>query len=632
MDNTRARRPLTTMPNDGGSERRRLLADDNDSRRHHYGSIGSIHNDDADHVDAHPGRGMYDTWGVRAVFAIGTVLTLVNTFGLLYLLTLLYHPSLPSPFTTAPLLQTNLHMISLLVLIPSLLILEVSSTATKGIHGASLGLVVVLAILLAALEGFRESGMLLSSLPALGLLAASLIWALVAGRVVEGLSHDYLVLSDEQERVITVASQDAQPRWERWAKVALSVVSTTFVALLIVLLLSNTALDGYDQKLKPPGRRINVVVRHGGKRAQRMHIGVQEPTAKSNLSSGDNSMAPTAVFFPPAGISGYTSSHWLRHMVAAANDTTRDDGHLAPRRLVWFDRFGTGLSDYVRHEEDLQLQAIALRDALQQLNVGVDKDDPLMLVSLHDGHLLSQAFSALITNSSSRLHSRILIDAETAGSYYSTDISPASGLRRGYPRSTLSLVVRDLLSALVSPLSPSRILGAVFLATARRERVLGDRHGVASPDLPRAVYEANNASWNIFTAPANTPYLTLLSHHLDAARGVSSPNYQHLTSLSNTTAVPTAILTSFWKMGVDPQGFGEVVQRQGLVKPAISSSNLVGWWKVGSKLGPRHGGDVGTPEGLCASAAQERVWCEEAVRKALAWRGKRSGGGESDDE
>lgn len=545
-----------------------------------------------------------------------------STFNLLYLLTIVYHPILPSPFATAPLLQATLHLLSLCVVLPSLYVLEVVSTTAKGVHFVSLSVLAVLTLLIVALPEFRHNGTTLSSLPALALLALSLVWAIVASRVVQSLSRDYRL----GERVITVHSQHAQPKWERCIKVVLSVVGTSLVSVLLSLVLANVALDAFDHSLQPPGQHVTVDLGQG--RTTRIHMGVEHERKPQQPTTH-----PTAIFFPPIGASGYTASHWLRRMVI--DDRGDTDGHLALPRAIWFDRFGTGMSDYVRQGEDLSTQARGLIAGMEALglfnndkssNNSSSHGDQFILVALHDGSLLANVFASLVP--SHLVHSQILIDAETPTSYYSTDISAHSGLRRGFPQSTLRITTRDLVPALLSPLNPARVLGAVFLSTSRTSRVLGQRHAFA-PHLPPILDSR---------APSTTqrPYLTLLAHDLDAAQGVHSHNFHLLNSstVRNSTSQqlsskPTAVLSSFWKLGLDA-GWAEV-QRQQLVKHALHKK-LVGWWKVGSRDTPAYGGDEGLPEGLCANEARGRIWCEEAIRKVLAWRDGQGGGGDSDSD
>lgn len=494
-------------------------------------------------------------------------------------------------------------------------------------------------MLLAALTEFRQNGTALSSLPALLLLALSLLWTLAAGRVIEHLSRDYIIESDEaQQRLITVTSQDAQPKWERGVKVVLSIVGTFFITVLLALLVSNVAVDGWDSGVRVPGTKVKVNVNvnvgdsDSNSRSVRMHIGVSQGREPPETASEK----PTAIFFPPIGVSGYTASHWLRSMVIRGGDggsNSSDDGHLSLPRAIWFDRLGTGLSDYIRNEEDLTLQASALLDGIEKLGLLKLKpsndsssppspSDQFVLVSLHDGYLLSNVFASILP-SSDLVHSQVLIDAETAASYYSTDVSSDSGLRRGYPQSTLGIIIKDLVPALFSPLNPFRLLD-MPLNRRRLERILGNRHKLA-PSLPAAISNRQrrrrlSPSWS-----SSTPHLTLLSHHLDAAQGINSHNFHVLNATAMLQSIthhlhtrPTAVLSSFWKMGLDPSGWGERVQRSQLVAPALHRK-LVGWWKVGSRDTMSNGGDQGLPEGLCADEALGRVWCEEAVRKVLAW-------------
>ena len=190
------------------------------------------------------------------------------------------------------------------MLLPSLVLLEHSSTETKHTHTTSLVLVAILAVLLAALTEFRQNGTALSSLPALSLLALSFTWTLAARRVIRHISSHYEYLAQPQPLIITFASEDSQPKWKRYAKVALSIGGTFFITLLLALLVSNVALDGWDQGVQVPGAKVQVNVAN---EHYRMHIGVSQGREPPETASEK----PTAIFFPPIGVSGYTASHCI---------------------------------------------------------------------------------------------------------------------------------------------------------------------------------------------------------------------------------------------------------------------------------------------------------------------------------
>ncbi|CAO1622342.1 unnamed protein product [Jaminaea pallidilutea] len=665
--------------NSSASEREPLLGD------------GRSNHDDHEPTARHGAPCIYDRASVKFVFACGAVLVCVNLFSLLTLLTLLYHPQLQSPFVTSPLLQTNLHLVALLITLPSLLVLELSSSITRGVHYFSLALVLILGLLLASISEFRENGTTLSSLPALGCLLLSILWALTASRVVEGLQAEYLLYAPHASAQetgtplrITIGSQEVQPWFKRFVKLLFASIGTTLVMALLLLLTTNTALDGYDFGMDPPGQKvwidpkefvyINGSVHGPGSNDRlavlrdtqpfRLHMGVQTAQS-SNADTFAGGAKPTALFFPPlSAVSGYTSSHWLRSMVKHGNDEPRGngtkDGHLALERAVWFDLPGTGLSDYVRTEENLDLQAQSVIQGLRQIgalkqasssNSSKPKtEEQFILVSLASGSLVSQLFTAHLPE---YVHSQIFIDAETAESFYGDAVDVMSGLRVGYGadgrRSVAGRVWYDLVPALTAPLKPCRLIAAVVISQNSRDRVLGSRSRTSltnedgsEQDAPPPWWSSLSCSRDALVAP--TSLLTRLSHDLDSSRGVQSPNYRNYLRHTrvNQTRIdllqkrPTAVLSSFWKMRKDPEGWGRV-QRDQIVRYAIGDdgveyssspapspqgkSYLVGWWRVGKPTRTKGGGgDRGRAEGMCGEkGANGRMWCEEAVRKVLSW-------------
>ncbi|PWN24292.1 hypothetical protein BCV69DRAFT_280186 [Microstroma glucosiphilum] len=684
-----------------------------------HGGYGAISQHDDDGVEQEtipatstaPHPSMYSRPAVKATFAMGAILLGLNLFAFLFLITLLWHPTLPSPFATAPLIQTTLHLVAILVLGPALLVFELSSSVTKGIHEASLALVVILAILLAAIETFRDDGTALSATPALVLMALSLAWAVISAKVVASLHADYLVMPQNEMGEstplrISVGSQDVQNQYIRWFKVAVASIGTLNVLVALLLIVGNVSLDGYDAGLETPGQLLwvnpgkssrwqpaapsGIIDSLSGPGRVRLHIGLEAsplPPAEVDSSEGQRTLSasspwddkPTAIFFPPSGVSGYTSSHWLRSMVHRAADkpaTGAEDGHLALRRAVWFDPLGMGLSDYVRGSQDLGLQAAALAEGLEQLglldsakseNSRTPREEQFVLVSLHDGALLSSVFASLLP--SSKIHSQVFIDAETPTSYYSTDISADSGLRMGYGaegrKTRLGQAWNDLLPSLASYLSPGRLLGALLLGQTSERRVMGSKDAqLRSSAITRVLSKTGErnpfASWYSWEhpAPSSKTLLARLTSHFEATHGVDSSNFARLNASaarekreSLLRGKPLAVLSSFWKMGRDPKGWGEVqreqyvklgmegsleeerelegatIQQQQQQQQPLSSSahaegkrgSLVGWWKVGSRQTFKDGGDIGFPEGLCAEQAKGRVWCEESIRKVLSW-------------
>lgn len=719
-------------------KRQQPAAESNPSR----GQYGAISQDDPGQSSRTSSKSIYNRKRVKVVFAIGTLLITINLFWLVYLLTLLFHPSLHAPYTAAPLLQADLHLLSLLILLPGLMLLDLPSTATRKVHIISLVGVAALAGTLLLVPELRQNGTTLSSAPALVLFGLSLLWSILTGTVIEGLHADTWVQPSraapgEAEPLLRLDVDPSPPtsvRIKRWLRIIFSTIGSTIVLILTLSLVANVVIDAIDGSATTPGQRLWVSPARGNAISSskgtplRLHVGLEEapvpcpegfsPSLKSDTPSnytkwGDK---PTAIFFPPVGISGYTASHWLRKMISRTRNTDydqgkkehqgEDDGHLALRRLVWFDAPGTGYSDYSRGSEGLDVQGRALVEALQQLDLlpadlssspenVTTEEQQFILVSLTSGSLLASYFATLLP-SSSYIHSQVLLDAETIDTFYSTAVSPSSGLRRGFGASgqetVMGRVWNDLIPAWLQGISPSRGLGSIFTLqdrdVARRSRILGDRHDRTSFDpVVRGVIDKeeettwsrwNPLIWLQSVPPPASTLLTLLASHLDSSEGDESSNLQLLqgsnaqeTWLNLIKMKPTAILSSFWKIGRDPQGWVQVqrdlvsiglgdlktrpsfmeateqrqrpffvyddvsIRKASTTKtsktssptststpapsPAPPRSRLIGWWRLGSRSNWQNGGDDGHPEGPCYDT-QGRRMCEEAVRKCLSWR------------
>ena len=108
---------------------------------------------------------------------------------------------------------------------------------------------------------------------------------------------------------------------------------------------------------------------------------------------------------------------------------------------------------------------------------------------------------------------------------------------------------------------------------------------------------------------------------LDANLGTASPNFARLRKSSSDYQTllskrPVAVLSSFWRIHADIDGWGQE-QRETLVAPAKNSSTLIGWWRVGDRKRRTGGGDEGGPAGIC-STKMGVIFCKEAVRKLIA--------------
>lgn len=587
-------------------------------------------------------------------------------------------------------LQTNLHILTLLVVFPALLFLELASTATRRVHAASLTLLATLLLLLVAVAEYRLNGTAKSSFPSIASLAIALGWAIVAGKVIEGLQTSYDVSPSANARAndamaaveqphvrIAIGSQAAQPRAKRFIKLIVATIGSTLVAALLLLLTANVAFDAYHLSAANPGRKILIDLSSSRAleriglpkdreqdlrrtRPFRLHSGLESSPRKDvgqDFIEQDNKTGPfedkpTALFFPPlASASGYVASKWLRAMVQRAshepsdNGTGTADGHLALRRAVWYDSPGTGLSDYVDTQQDLEVQALAVVEALighglvdpkslGETDVQLEKEQQFILIALSSGSLVSNLFASHLPN---HVHSQILIDAETVSTFYGDEVSPSSGLRKGYGArgrtSVAGRVWNDLLPAVLSPVKPCRLFAALLGETPAQDTaaVSGDKDSLSFRFISTICSPDSLAS--------GSTLLTRLSHNKDASLGLASPNARRLGQdevgkLRNSLLAtrPTAVLSSFWKMMRDFPGWGhaqqdEIVKRamgrhrvgiDGIVMAACErKSHLVGWWRPGPRSRSSAQEDV---QGLCGEKGPDgKAWCQEAVRKVLAW-------------
>ncbi|KDN44063.1 hypothetical protein K437DRAFT_274684 [Tilletiaria anomala UBC 951] len=459
-------------------------------------------------------------------------------------------------------------------------------------------------------------------------------------------------------------------------------ILTTSVTAVLLMLLFDVALTGADSGFAPAedlGTRVWIDLRaakrqahgeqvHGiasvGKRTSikdfRVHIKCEsssdstyhgqrtwQATAKKPPPKHPHppNLRPTALVMTERGVSGVPGGAWLRALVAhARNEDSKDgdDGHLSLDSVCFWDRLGYGFSDYVEGgSADIRLHTEVLKRALEGMGAWTlppSQQDgsaatnatlaeeryfggPFMLVSTGYGSLFARHFAAAYPD---MIQSLIYIDAETPTSWYTERVAQHSGLRAGYQapgHRYVGLLLKDIVPALLSPLGITHLLG-LLAGRGPADRILSPhyRGGSAADDLGGGGFRilgAGGSSTKLLT--------TSLQERLDANRGTSSRNYKTLvsTAVSDVHAnqlaqKPTAVLSSFWKMHRDVEGWGDE-QRLTLVKPALEQGGLVGWWRVGSRMAaPGVGGsDRGGAQGICEEP-QGNIFCAEAVRKVLA--------------
>ncbi|EPQ30607.1 uncharacterized protein PFL1_02131 [Pseudozyma flocculosa PF-1] len=379
---------------------------------------------------------------------------------------------------------------------------------------------------------------------------------------------------------------------------------------------------------------------------------------------------PTALVMTERGVAGVVGAGWVREMVARStlpsaskkkgkggdgdgDGDDNDDGHLSLSQVCFWDRIGHGHTDFVNRPFSIPVHTEALHQALvaagrvdeprsssspspspspslplppfnDELDAaqGGKKNStalgPFMLVATGFGSLFAQDFAATYPH---LVHSMLLIDAETPASWYTDAVPLSSGLRAGFAapyHGYFGSLYSDLLPMLVEPLGVTRLIGLL------RGRTVADR--ILAPGYHGGAHRSDPAGggWRIRGAGgANSRLLTASWYErLDANMGPSSTNFHHLNQSSHAEAwnktlatKPVAVLSSFWKIHRDVDGWGAI--QRGLVGTAKAGGNLVGWWRVGEREGKRPGGDQGAAEGLCATQLG-RVFCQEAVRKLLA--------------
>ncbi|PWN26127.1 hypothetical protein BDZ90DRAFT_233698 [Jaminaea rosea] len=596
------------------SERTALLAAQQEERRGARRTGRARHSTNPD-----PDSGERLSKRSKAGFTLGILLLFVNLFTTLYLfLSLLLQPiaplHLPLPIkanSPALLLCFNLHLIALLCVLPSLFSQETTkrSGLASLLHQASLALVVALGVAGVAAAEHRASGLASTFLPSLGVLLLSLPWSRAGKSApVEDASVETVIASTHRPR----------SRARSWLHTSLS----TLLCIGLALLLGNLVLDGLAQRapegpidlsvLDEQERRVWVDLSQSryleslrGDTVSslrsippfRLHLGVENAPKRRNSSdltpldfdsdSDSNSTEPlTALFFPPlhTATPGRAASRWLRHMVRrtahlpAHNPNGTGDGHLALRRAVWFDPPGVGSSDLPSSnvgaaQPRLDLAALALLHALDTL----DLKGNLSLICLGSGALFCDMFRSHLP--AERLHSQILIDAQTAHSFYGNDVAPSLRVGHNAPgHSTLfGLARRDVLPALLGPLFP----------------------------------------WSLTGAKSPAERLTSLAWRQDASSGLSSPIYEALQRIEESrrsalSSRPTAVLSSFWALPRRDCAMGE---GGGILGRMVEAA----WSRRG-------GGEVGR------GWRRRNLWSQRGWREDLVRGGGKEGVGVGDGE
>ncbi len=597
----------------------------------------------------------YDTLSIKAVFGVGCLLLLVALVLSLVLTINLVHPvpALLRSAQHAPLISLWLLILCIGVVLPTLFLLDAPQHALAArIHVFNAVAVLLLFLLTCAVPALR------SALPAALFTLPCFLWAASARALAERVRRKHeaeqpptafhqsaAAEGEAQETTPLLAALQAQgparapssSSSSRFVRL-LALAATLLVTLILVLLLFDTALGAADSRFRPSadfGQRVPITLRDG----TRFHLHVKCEYASFNPSSSaaqaapapgpgrENGTHPTALVWTERGVAGSVGAQWLREMVRNAKDDKGrdgDDGHLSLHSVCFFDRVGYGFSDFVEGaSSDVALHTAALAQALEALDVA---QGPFLVVGTGYGALFARHFAA---THAARVHSLLLVDAETPASWYTRAVDARSGLRAGYQapgHKSIGLFWNDVLPALLSPLGLTRFLG-LFAGNGPADRLLAPAGRGGSAALAGGgfrVLSAGGATQALLTAS--------LRERLDANRGTRSRSYRALVKLeedgsssnsSNTTTAGgelakkrTAVLTSFWKLHLDQAGWG-AEQKEAIVKRAIDAGALVGWWRVGTRLEPAAGGDVGGPQGLC-DTEMGKVFCKEAVRKLLA--------------
>ena len=599
------------------------------------------------------GRSPYLTFFLRFYFAIGVLLLLPVTV-LLLLLVINYFEPIPlllPPHRSPALLPLWLCLISIALLGPGLLFFELASHATNFFHLFVLCCTVADVVLLLAVPEFRVTHSYLGFV-SVGLCLLSTLWAFFSSLHLQKQKIPFTLNPDVGAPIVTeIPLARAQAKWSRRLKLLWAIFGCLAVALAAALVTFDLVLDAADSGFKPLG---NLTLVHPTSLTKqpvypqdpadvnpypvsfRLHLACESaPTQSGQLQQPNSSdVVPTALVMSERGVSGVVAAQFLREMVSrsGAGGGGGEDGHYALTRVCFWDRIGYGHTDFVYQPISIRLQTEALYHALQKhdrLDLGgsakKDTKKPpekslgkFMLVSTGYGHLFAQDFAV---QHPELVHSFLHIDAETPASWYTDRVDMDSGARAGYlaPRHGIfGSLLYDLLPALAEPIGITRIVG-LLKGKSVVDRILapGQRGRAARR------HDVGGGGWRISGAGGANPRLLMSSwlERRDANLGAASPNFSRLEKSSAEyrsllSRRPVAVLSSFWRIHADVEGWGEE-QRQTLVSPAKTSASLVGWWRVGDRKKRTGGGDEGGPAGICSTEIG-LIFCQEAVRKLIA--------------
>ncbi|KAJ1020265.1 hypothetical protein NDA18_005863 [Ustilago nuda] len=576
-------------------------------------------------------RSPYLSFFVRFYFGLGLVLLLLVTI-LTILLTINYFEPIPlllPPHRSPALLPLWFCILSFAMLAPD-------------------------AILLLALPRFRMSHSYLG-LASAGLCLLSTLWAFLSSLHLQKKTIPFTLNPDLGAPILTeFPLWRVQAKWSRRFKLVCALFGSLATALTAALVTFDLVLDAADSAFKP---LANLTLVHPTSLTKhpvypqdpadvnpypvsfRLHLACESASTAHQphgpKSRNSSRVSPTALVMAERGVSGVMAAQFLREMVARSASPSGlksrgEERHLALTRVCFWDRIGYGHSDFVYQPLSVRLQTEALYHALQKhnqldLSSSSKKDNKdghtlgkFMLVSTGYGHLFAQDFAI---QHPQLVHSFLHIDAETPDSWYTDKVGLDSGARAGFAsryHGTFGSLFYDLLPALAEPIGITRIIGLLkgksvvdrILAPGQRARAAG-QHDLAG------------GGWRIWAAGGGNPRLLMSSwlERLDANLGRASANYVRLNKTSSHYRLllserPVAVLSSFWRMHADVEGWGEE-QRESLVAPAKKSSSLVGWWRLGDREKRTGGGDQGGAAGICSTKIG-LIFCEEAVRKLIA--------------
>lgn len=598
----------------------------------------------------------YLTLFLRFYFALGVLLLLPATV-LLIILAINYFEPIPlllPPHRSPAVLPFWFCLISVSMLGPGLLFFELATHATNFFHLFVLCCTVADVVLLLAVPEFRVTHSYLG-FTSVALCFLSTLWAFLSSHHLQKQKIPFTLNPDVGAPIVTeIPLARAQAKWKRRFKLFWALFGCLAVALASALVTFDLVLDAADSGFRPLGNLTMVhptsLTKHPVYPSDpadvnpypvsfRLHLACESTPARPGTLKSDNASvnAPTALVMSDRGVSGVVAAQFLREMVASSpsNSGGGDDGHLALTRVCFWDRIGYGHSDFVYQPTSVRLQTEALYHALQKhdqvdLNASPqhaagkkEKGDgellgKFMLVSTGYGALFAQDFAIQHPD---LVHSFLHVDAETPASWYTDTASQGSGARAGYlaeRHGPFGSLFYDLLPALIEPVGITRIIGLLKGKTVA-DRILapGQRARAARQ------HDIGGGGWRIYGAGGGNPRLLMSSwlERLDANLGTASPNFARLRKSSSDYQTllskrPVAVLSSFWRIHADIDGWGQE-QRETLVAPAKNSSTLIGWWRVGDRKRRTGGGDEGGPAGIC-STKMGVIFCKEAVRKLIA--------------